>query len=210
MQLNKTIILGSVLAIFFAFFIYKNNQDNNQSVEIGGKFSLTNQFNKTITENDLKGKYSVIFFGYTECTDICPTTLSSITKTANKLTKSQLENLNLVFITIDPETDTPAVLNNYMKNFHPNFMALTGSKNEILQVINQYKIYAENYDSKKKSHKHHDHSQHNDKHKNHATKNHINHSTIIYIFDKSANYESHFSNKFDIQEFTNKLKVISK
>ncbi len=104
-----------------------------------GRFILTNQFGKTFTEQDMRGKYSLIFFGYTYCPDICPTNLLVITQMLKQLGPSSGQ-LQSYFISIDPERDTTEVLNKYISYFDKRVMGLTGSSAMIRRVANQFKV----------------------------------------------------------------------
>ena len=109
------------------------------SYEIGGEFSLTNQDGKPTTLKDLQGKVLLVFFGYTFCPDICPTTMADITRLLRSL-GPQAKQLLPVFVTLDPERDTPARLRSYLENFEKGFIGLTGTESQISQVAKQYKV----------------------------------------------------------------------
>lgn len=107
--------------------------------DVGGPFKLTDQTGKTVTDADFRGRYMLIYFGYSFCPDVCPTTLSVI---GDALTKLKDPRIVPVFITIDPERDTPQVLSDYMKAFGPQFVGLTGSPDAIKAVEQKYRVYA--------------------------------------------------------------------
>ena len=103
------------------------------------EFSLTNQHNQSFTLEQLRNRQSLIFFGYTSCPDICPTTLSTLNILFKLLEKKQAsENLQVVFITVDPERDNIEKLNAYMNYFNEDFIAATGNKDEIDKVAKQF------------------------------------------------------------------------
>ena len=89
-------------------------------LDIGGPFSLLDHTGKRVTEADYAGRVQVIFFGYTYCPDVCPTALQSITQAMNRLNAETQKKITPIFITVDPERDTPKQLNAYVENFHPN------------------------------------------------------------------------------------------
>jgi protein SCO1/2 len=107
--------------------------------DVGGPFKLIDQTGKTVTDADFHGRYMLIYFGYSFCPDVCPTTLSVI---GDALTKLKEPRIVPVFITIDPERDTPKVLADYMKAFGPQFVGLTGSVDAIKAVEQKYRVYA--------------------------------------------------------------------
>jgi len=109
--------------------------------DIGGPFRLIDQNGKTVTDKDYPGRYKLIYFGYSFCPDVCPTTLGVMAQALEKL-GSDARRVVPVFITIDPERDTPKVLADYMKAFGPDFVGLTGSADAIKDVEKRYRVYA--------------------------------------------------------------------
>jgi protein SCO1/2 len=107
---------------------------------IGGPFVLTDQDGHARSDKDFRGRFVLLYFGYTYCPDVCPTTLQDM---ANALAKLGPKSANVVpvFITIDPERDTPAVLKKYMPAFGPHFVGLTGSMADITRVAHAYRVY---------------------------------------------------------------------
>jgi protein SCO1/2 len=108
---------------------------------IGGAFTLVNQDGKTVTEKDFANKYLLIYFGFASCPAICPTELQKITEAYQALPKPWQERIQPLFITIDPERDTPAILKNYVALFMPQLIGLTGSVEQIEAVKKAYKVY---------------------------------------------------------------------
>ena len=109
--------------------------------DVGGPFQLTDQHGKRTGDKDFRGRYMLIYFGYSFCPDVCPTTLAVIAQALDKLGERSHQVVP-IFITIDPERDTPKVLNDYMKAFGPSFVGLTGSATEIKDVEKRYRVYA--------------------------------------------------------------------
>jgi cytochrome oxidase Cu insertion factor (SCO1/SenC/PrrC family) len=109
--------------------------------DVGGPFRLTDQNGKAVSDADFRGRYMLIYFGYSFCPDVCPTTLSVIAQALDKL-GGESRRVTPVFITIDPERDTPQVLGDYMKAFGPNFVGLTGSAAAIKDAEKKYRVYA--------------------------------------------------------------------
>ena len=105
---------------------------------IGGPFQLTDQHGKTVTEKSLKGKPTLIFFGFTHCPDVCPAELQVMADALGQLGPKAAEILP-VFITLDPERDTPKAVGAYVKNFGPNFVVLTGSPVAIAAAAKAYR-----------------------------------------------------------------------
>ncbi|WP_354311185.1 SCO family protein [Sphingomonas trueperi] len=110
---------------------------------VGGPFTLTDQNGKTVTDADFAGKYRIVYFGYTYCPDVCPTDLTKIgaaLRTLDKQAPRTAQKIVPLFITVDPERDTPAQLKQYVANFHPRLVGLTGAPQAIAQVAKAYAI----------------------------------------------------------------------
>jgi cytochrome oxidase Cu insertion factor (SCO1/SenC/PrrC family) len=108
---------------------------------VGGPFRLTDQAGKTVTNADFRGRYMLIYFGYSFCPDVCPTTLGVMAQALEKM-GTDSARIVPIFITVDPSRDTPKVLADYMKAFGPQFVGLTGSDAEIKAAEKEYRVYA--------------------------------------------------------------------
>ena len=111
------------------------------AAQIGGPFTLTDQNGNTVTQAALKGHPSALYFGYTFCPDVCPTTLADLTQWMGEL-GTDANKLKVYFITVDPARDTREAMASYMQAFDPHFIALTGTQAEIDQVTKDYRIYS--------------------------------------------------------------------
>jgi protein SCO1/2 len=111
------------------------------SAAVGGPFRLTDQDGKPRASSDFAGRYQLIYFGYTNCPDVCPTTLGVIAEALDKM-GVDANRIVPLFITIDPGHDTPAILKQYVKAFGPQFVGLTGSQDQISAVEKSYRVYA--------------------------------------------------------------------
>jgi protein SCO1/2 len=107
---------------------------------VGGTFSLLDGDGKRVTDRDLRGAYLLVYFGYTFCPDICPTTLNQIAEALDILGPKG-KNLRPVFITVDPGRDTPGVMKQYAASFTPRLLPLTGSDAEIADVARKFRVY---------------------------------------------------------------------
>lgn len=107
---------------------------------IGGPFRLTDQNGKPRGDADFRGQYTLVFFGYTNCPDVCPTTLQTLTDAMTEL-GPKAEKVTPVFITVDPERDTAKALKDYAANFTPRLVMLTGSPADIAAVAKEYRVY---------------------------------------------------------------------
>jgi protein SCO1/2 len=108
---------------------------------IGGSFELMDQYGNSFSENNLIDKYSLLFFGYTFCPDICPNTLSTVAEVYDSLSPSLRSSLQVIFVTVDPQRDTADVMQEYMAAFHADFIGLRGTDDALKQMARAYKIY---------------------------------------------------------------------
>ncbi|PWC36186.1 SCO family protein [Azospirillum sp. TSO35-2] len=110
------------------------------AVPIGGPFTLTDNHGKTVTDADYRGKYLLIYFGYTYCPDVCPTELGVMTQ-ALDLLGPQADKVQPLFITVDPDRDTVAHMNDYVGLFHPRLVGLTGTADQVREAARAYRVY---------------------------------------------------------------------
>ncbi len=106
----------------------------------GGPFTLAGHDGKTVTDRDYLGKFMLIAFGYTYCPDVCPTGLQSMSVALDMLGE-QAKWVQPIFVTVDPERDTPEVMKEYVSAFHPSFIGLTGTPEQIAQAAKGFRVY---------------------------------------------------------------------
>jgi protein SCO1/2 len=111
------------------------------SAAIGGPFQLVDQDGKTVTDRDLNGHPSLVFFGFTHCPDVCPTTLFEMSEVLRVL-GPEADRINVLFVSVDPERDTPDKLKDYLSSFDPHLRGLTGSPEAVAAMIKAYRVYA--------------------------------------------------------------------
>ena len=209
MSKNFKITLIVILALLIAINLFVLPKKENEAKEhdntkatlqkaeestgkalIGGEFELVNQDGKEFTSQDIKGKYSLIFFGFTNCPMVCPTALNTLTLVLNQL-GDKAKNFNTIFITTDPERDTTTRIKEYLQAFDNSIIGLTGTKGNLKQAYDAYRVYAKkvaaedggnNYD--------------------------MNHSSIIYVMDKNGEYLKHFTHSTDVDEIMAGLKKL--
>jgi len=110
---------------------------------VGGPFKLVDQNSKPITEQDMKGRPFLVFFGFTHCPDVCPTTLFEVSEIFRALgPDAGAKDIRGLFVTVDPERDTPAVLKDYLSSFDPRVIGVTGDVASIAAVEKSYRVYA--------------------------------------------------------------------
>jgi len=107
---------------------------------VGGPFTLEDGNGHAVTDRDFRGRYLLVYFGYTFCPDVCPTTLNAVAGAFDKL-GPQADKLQGLFITVDPHRDTPAVVRDYAAGFSPHILGLTGTSEQIETVAREYRVY---------------------------------------------------------------------
>jgi protein SCO1/2 len=111
---------------------------------IGGPFTLTDQDGRTATDRDYAGRYRIMYFGFTHCPDVCPTDLAVLGQALRRFEKSdpaRAARVTPIFVSVDPERDTPAVLKEYVAAFHPRLVALTGTPAQLAAMARRYGAY---------------------------------------------------------------------
>jgi protein SCO1/2 len=134
-------LAGLVVFLGVILFIVERSPDKGLSSTIGGPFSLVDQDGKPITDADFKGKPFLVFFGYTHCPDVCPTTLFEVSEVFRALGKDADKTAGL-FVTVDPERDTPKVMKDYLSSFDPHLRGATGSAQQVAAAEKGYRVYA--------------------------------------------------------------------
>jgi protein SCO1 len=133
----------------FALLLASCNQGGSPppplaGARMGGAFTLTGEDGKAVRDTDFTGRYRLVYFGYSYCPDVCPVDLQKLMMGLKALEKNNLAaagKIQPLFITVDPERDTPAVLQEFTANFHPRLIGLTGTPEEIAKVASAYGIY---------------------------------------------------------------------
>lgn len=154
---------------------------------IGGPFKLVDQNDKVITDQDFKGKPWLVFFGYTHCPDVCPTTLFEVSEMMRALGKDA-DRTAALFISVDPERDTPAVMKDYLSSFDPHLMAATGDRASIDAAEKAYRVYAKKVPTGKDG----DYS--------------MDHTALVYLMDKQGRFVAPFNLKRSPEEAAAELK----
>ena len=153
---------------------------------IGGPFQLTDQSGAKGTVASLKGKPTLVFFGFTHCPDICPTALFEMSEVLRTL-GPDAGKLNTYFISVDPERDTAAIMKDYLSSFDPHLKGLTGTPDEVAAVIKGYRVYAKKVPTKDGDYT-------------------MDHTALIYLMDKDGNFVAPFNLKRTPEEAAKDLK----
>ena len=154
---------------------------------IGGPFALIDQNGKTVTDQDFRGRFMLVFFGFTHCPDICPAELQVMAQSLDAL-GAKAEDVVPIFITLDPERDTQEAVGAYVKNFGPRFLGLTGSPEAIAAAAKAYRVAYAKFQEPASS----DYS--------------IDHSALVYLMGKDGEYLTHFAYGTPPGKMTEELK----
>jgi protein SCO1/2 len=115
-----------------------------KGANIGGPFALVNQDGRRVTDRDYAGQYRIVYFGFTHCPDVCPTDLAAIGQALTRFEKTdpaRAARVQPIFISVDPERDSPAVVKDYVAAFHPRLVGLTGTPAEVAEVAKRFAVY---------------------------------------------------------------------
>ena len=137
-----------LLAIMAVLLLSRSRALDTQALAIGGPFALVDGADHPVTDRDFRGKWMLIYFGYTHCPDVCPTTLGGIAEGIDKLPPAERPHVVPIFITVDPDRDTPAVVGSYAHAFGPAFIGLTGSPSAIADAEREFRVYAQKHQLK--------------------------------------------------------------
>ncbi|MBX3519608.1 MAG: SCO family protein [Xanthobacteraceae bacterium] len=167
---------AGALALTAGIFVFGPSEQTRPS-SVGGPFQLVDQNGKTVTDADFRGKPFLVFFGFTHCPDICPTTLFEVSEVFNRL-GADAEKVSAIFITVDPERDTPEKLKLYLSSFHPRIFGLSGTNEQIEAVKKAYYVYAKRVPLEGGGYT-------------------MDHTAIVYLMDKNGKFIAPFNLKRD-------------
>jgi len=153
---------------------------------IGGAFQLTDQAGESVTEKNLQGRPTLVFFGFTHCPDVCPTSLFEISEVLRAMGKDA-DRVNAYFISVDPERDSTAAMKDYLSSFDPHLKGLTGAPADVAKVTTEYRVYA-----KKVPLKDGDYT--------------MDHTALVYLMDRDGKFVAPFNLKRTPEEAAADLK----
>ena len=179
-------LLGAGLAAAAAWMAI---QGDPAPFEIGGPFRLTAGDGRTVTDADFRGRWMLVYFGYTHCPDACPTALQDMANAVDALGPDAARKVALLFITIDPERDTPALIQDYVSAFNAPITALSGTPEQIAAAAHAYRVYYA-------------------KHPRDDGGYDMDHSSIIYLMDPAGKLVGNFTHETPPDAITAKLKGV--
>jgi protein SCO1 len=153
---------------------------------IGGPFQLVDQAGQLVSDKNLQGKPTIMFFGFTHCPEVCPTALFEMSEVLRAM-GSDAGRINAFFVSVDPERDTPAILKEYLSSFDPNLKGLTGSPEAVAQIVSGYRVYAKKVPLKDGGYT-------------------MDHTALIYLMDRDGRFVAPFNIKRKPEEAAADLK----
>ncbi len=154
-MMRRTWLVFTILLFFFALSCEKKEKFNGTLYDKPAKeFCLTGWKDgkeRKVCLSDFKGKVVLMFFGYTHCPDVCPTALQTLAKTMKLLSEDERKRVQVLFISVDPERDTPEICQKYAQYFYPAFLGLTGSPDQIKKVAKDYMVFYKKVKSESKT-----------------------------------------------------------
>ncbi|CAD5166759.1 unnamed protein product [Musa acuminata subsp. malaccensis] len=150
---------------------------------IGGPFKLVNHYGKTVTEKDFLGKWTLIYFGFTYCPDICPDELQKLAAAVDKIKAKSGMEVVPVFISVDPERDNVEQVHEYVKEFHPDLIGLTGTADEIRQVARAFRVYYMKTEEEGSDYL-------------------VDHSIVMYLMNPNMEFVKFFGKNYDANALT--------
>ena len=143
MKVIRIVAWAAVVAVAVFLLVQRFTTSQEVGAQLGGDFTLTAHTGERVSNKDFNDKYMLIYFGDSYCPDVCPLELAKLTLGLNQLEDEGYDTspLQPLFISIDPERDTAAALKEYVKDFHPRLIGLTGSMEEIQDVARKYRVY---------------------------------------------------------------------
>jgi protein SCO1/2 len=158
-------------------------------LSIGGPFELVDQTGATRTDQDFRGSYVLMYFGFTHCPDTCPTALLKITHALEglaELNHDKAERVGPVFISVDPERDTPRALRRFAENFHPRLVALTGAPRELERLGRAYGVFFAKVPTRPGEYL-------------------MDHTGFVYLIGPDGKYIEHFGSDISVDDLIDKL-----
>lgn len=187
-------LVAVILGISLSLLVFTPQQDASSGslggvgrAQIGGPFELVDRNGTVVTEAALEGQMNLIYFGYTFCPDFCPTELANMAQAKAALAERGVET-QLVFVSIDPERDTPEIMGEYADAFDPEMLALTGSVAQVAKAANAYRVIYRKAEDE-------------DFPDGYA----MDHSTFVYAVDAQGQFVTVFTYQTDPQEIAEKL-----
>ena len=190
MSRSVKLVLGAWVLAIVAGIAWVVVDIGSGAPAIGGPFTLTDQNGKRVTDQELRGKPTIIYFGYAYCPDVCPTSLLLMQTAVDQLGPQAAAKVNQVFITIDPERDTQAVLKEYVAQFGPTMIGLSGTAEQTAAAAKAFRVYYQKVPSKD------------------GAPYLMDHSSIFYVMDRDLRFVKHFTHQSKAEDIAAALKPL--
>lgn len=189
--LAVTVLLLVAAAGLFGWSLFaERGREAVGAATVGGPFELVDQNGETRTAEDFRGRYMLVYFGYTYCPDICPTTLATMSRGLEALAErapQKAEQVTPIFITVDPERDDVEAMAGYAPHFHDRLVALTGAPEQVAEAAREYRVYYGKVDDEG------------------GDDYLMDHSSLIYLIGPEGNYVTHFGHEATVEEIAARL-----
>ncbi len=179
------LILGFVVVRFGPGLAH----DDGGAAAIGGPFTLTDGAGRTVTQRDFRGRWMLVYFGYTHCPDACPMTLNAIALALAKLPAAARAKIAPVFITVDPARDTPALMQSYARAFDPQITGLSGTVSQVTSAEQEYHVYAQRHEIKGAA----------------AGDYEMDHSSVVYVMKPDGSFATVLDDAMPPEEMAHRL-----
>ena len=157
---------------------------------VGGPFTLVDHTGKTVTDQDFRGRFMLVYFGFTHCPDVCPSGLQVMAAALDKL-GAKAEQVTPILMTVDPDRDTPEQLASYVPSFHPRLVGLTGTPEQVAAALKAYRVYAKKVEDPKS-----------------AAGFTFDHTSLIYLMDRNGEYVAHFTHATSVDRIAERLEKV--
>lgn len=190
MSRSMKLVLGAWVVAIVAGIAWVVADLGSGAPAIGGPFSLVNHSGKPVTDQDFRGKPTIIYFGFAYCPDVCPTSLLLMQTGVDQLGPAAAGKVNLVFITVDPERDTPAALKEYVAQFGPTMVGLTGTPAQVAAAAKAFRVYYQKVPGKD------------------GAPYLMDHSSIFYLMDRNGRFVKHFTHQAKAEDIAAAIKPL--
>ncbi|KAG5309717.1 SCO1 protein, partial [Acromyrmex insinuator] len=198
----KSLTISGIIGTGLVLYVHHLRMEKDKAIakerrrqlgkaKIGGKFELINTEGKTVKSDDFLGQWVLIYFGFTHCPDVCPDEIEKMTNVVNTLEKQHNFKIQPIFISVDPERDTPTVVDKYLTEFSDKIIGLTGSIEQVREACKAYRVYYSNGPK--------------DQDEDYI----VDHTIIIYLIDPEGLFVDYFGQTHDVEKIVTSI-VINK
>ena len=181
------LVLGVATLIGAIYLTVAVPRGSNAGATVGGPFRLTGPDDHIVTDQDLRGEPFLVFFGFTHCPDVCPTTLFEMSELLRKMGPDK--KIRALYISVDPERDTPAVLKDYLASFDPRIIGLSGPRADVEAAMRAYRVYAKKVPLEDGNYT-------------------MDHTALVYLMDKGGKFVNVFNLEQPVEQATQQLSLI--